>query len=216
MGHSAADKEMEKEILLNDMLVQVGLIQKRFQSEGEDEEKRWMMAQTNDHEVIQFLKESTIIMLHVVDAIGEMQPVNGIAISKHFGIPRGSISKLTRRLLEQEVIQSESLPDNKKEVWFTLTPLGQRIYDIHNRLHAHIGQNVRKFLGKYNVEQMKFLVQCMKDTVQTSWVGDEVEQQEAEAPQETSAMGEVLGLLQQLDDRQLKKAKEIIQIAFLE
>ncbi|SFE53013.1 DNA-binding transcriptional regulator, MarR family [Paenibacillus catalpae] len=210
MTHSA-----EKEILLNEMLVQVGLIQKKFQSEGEDEEKRWMMAQTKDPKAIQFLKETSTIMLHVIDAIGEMQPVNGIAISKHFGIPRGSISKLTRRLVEQEVINSENLPGNKKEVWFSLTPLGQSIYDLHKNLHAQIGQNVRKFLGRYSIEQMKFLLQCMKDTSQTSWVADETKERK-EAPQETSAMSDMLALLQQLDDRKLKKAKELIQVAFFD
>ncbi|GLX66537.1 MarR family transcriptional regulator [Paenibacillus glycanilyticus] len=211
MEHSAA----QKEILLNEMLVQVGLIQKRFQSEGEDEEKRWMMAQTSDPKAVEFLKEATTVILHVVDAIGEMQPVNGIAISKHFGIPRGSISKLTRRLLEQEVIHSQSLPDNKKEVWFSLTPLGQTIFEVHKQLHAHMEQHIRRFLGKYNVEQMQFLVQCMKDTVQTSWVAEEPVQQE-ESPQEATAMGDMLELLQQLDDSQLKKAKELIRIAFVD
>jgi Transcriptional regulators len=211
MGHSA----QEKEILLNEMLIQVGLIQKRFQAEGEDEEKRWMIAQTKDAKAIQFLRETTTVMLHVIDAIGQMQPVNGIAISKHVGIPRGSISKMTRRLVEQEMISSESLPDNKKEVWFSLTPLGQSIYDIHKRLHVHIEHNVRRFLGRYNIEQMKFLVQCMKETSQASWVADEPEPHD-ESSQETSAMGDMLALLQQLDERKLQKAKELIQIAFFD
>lgn len=71
----------------------IEFIQKKFQSEGEDEEKRWMMAQTEDSKVVAFMKEAITIMLHVIDAIGEMQPVNGIAISKHLGIPRGRYPK---------------------------------------------------------------------------------------------------------------------------
>ncbi|CAM3287137.1 winged helix DNA-binding protein [Paenibacillus lupini] len=214
----AAAAHTEKEVLLNEMFIQIGVIQKKFQSEGEDDEKRWMMAQTSDAKVIEILKEATVIMLHVIEAVGEMQPVNGIAISKHFGIPKGSISKITRRLVEQEVMRSEYLPDNKKEVWFSLTPLGQSIYEIHKQLHSHIERNVRKFLGKYNEEQLKFLVQCMKDTSEVSWVedpADETEQQE-ESSKEATVMSDMWMLLQQLDDRKLKKAKELIQVAFFD
>lgn len=39
---------------------------------------------------------------------------------------------------------------------------------------------------------------------------------QTETPRETTAMGEMLALLQQLDERQLKKAMEIIQVAFLD
>lgn len=214
----AAAAHTEKEVLLNEMFIQIGVIQKKFQSEGEDEERRWMIAKTSDTKVIEILKEATVIMLHVIEAVGEMQPVNGISISKHFGIPKGSISKITRRLVEQDVMRSEYLPDNKKEVWFSLTTIGQSIYDIHKQLHSHIEHNVRKFLGRYNQEQLKFLVQCMKDTSETSWVqdpADETEQRE-ESSKEATIMSDMLTLLQQLDDRKLKKAKELIQLAFFD
>ncbi|WP_286154941.1 hypothetical protein [Bacillus sp. FJAT-27264] len=36
-------------------------------------------------------------MLHVLDAIGQLEAVNGITISKQFGFPKGSVSKITRK-----------------------------------------------------------------------------------------------------------------------
>jgi len=194
------------------------------------EERRWMIANTNDPKLVEFLKESSVIMLHVIDAIGELEPVNGISISKQFGIPRGNVSKITRKLVEQKLVQSKSLPDNKKEVLFELTSLGHQVFKLHKLLHIQIEQNVRKFLHRYDVEQLRFLIQCMIDTSEASWVLGEASEEKTEtdqdsqvvptvlhyASQETTAISEILSMLQQLDTRTLKKAKELIQVAFFD
>ncbi|MBW5448941.1 winged helix DNA-binding protein [Cohnella sp. CFH 77786] len=205
-------------------------MQKRIQAEGEDEERRWMMTNTSDVVVIDFLKEATVLMLHVVDAIGESEPVNGVTISKRFGIPRGSVSKITRRLAEQGIIQAESLPDNKKEVLFRLTPTGRQIFMLHQMLHAHIDGNVREFLGQYDLDQIRFLARCMKDMAEASWVRleeDKVEPEEGkeitelsngtiESTWKTEELSDILVMLRQLDAKGLRKAKELIRIAFFD
>ncbi|MBP1989383.1 MarR family transcriptional regulator [Paenibacillus eucommiae] len=223
-------ENIEKEILLKEMMQQVANLQKRFQAEGEDEERSWMITKTSDSRIVEFLRESSVITLHVIDAIGELEPVNGITISKQFGIPRGSVSKITRKLVEQKIIRSEFLPDNKKEVLFHLTSIGQHIYKLHKQLHLHIEQNVRNFLRRYDVDQMQFLVQCMKDTSEASWVETESFEDDSDtaknaqtapgisehASQEGTAIREILSMLQQLDARNLKKAKDLLQVAFFD
>lgn len=211
------------------MMDHVAVMQKRFQAEGEDEERRWMMANASDAAVIDFLKEATVLALHVVDAIGEAEPVNGITISKRFGIPRGSVSKITRRLTEQGVVQAESLPDNKKEVLFRLTSSGTQIYLLHQKLHAHMDRNIREFLGRFDLEQMRFLERCMKETAETSWVRPEtgdIEKKEEQivhdAPVEgiessqAEEIAEITAMLRQLDARKLRKAKELLRIAWFD
>ncbi|MBP1975151.1 winged helix DNA-binding protein [Cohnella thailandensis] len=225
----ASAKSVEQELLVTELISQIAAMQKRFQAEGEDEERLWMMANAPNDEVISFLKEATVMMLHMVDAIGESEPINGITISKRFGVPRGSVSKMTRRLAELGVIQAESLPDNRKEVLFRLTSLGRQIFEIHQRLHVHMNRNVREFLSRYDLDQLRFLVQCMKDTVETSWVrlekGEEEEEEDVASPASTGSgvpsepsrtdeASEIMALLRQLDARKLKKAKELLRIAF--
>ncbi len=228
MSRTRVDANVEQAYLITEMMDQIGVIQKRFQAEGEDEERRWMMARTSDEGVIAFLKEATILMLHIVDAIGESTVVNGITISKRFGIPRGSVSKITRRLSEQGIVQIESLPDNKKEVLFRLTPMGQKVFNLHNELHIHIESNVREFLGRYDLEQMRFLLECMKDTADMSWVRfDEGVDVQEETPvlgesrtdpvdQAAGEVSQILDMLRRLDSTKLRKIKELIRIAFLE
>ncbi len=222
---------IEQALLITDMMHRIAAMQKRFQAEGEDEERRWMMANTSDAAVVDFLKEATVLTLHIVDAIGESEPVNGITISKRFGIPRGSVSKITRRLAEQGIVQAESVPNNRKEVLFRLTSLGWRIFELHQKLHARIDSNVRSFLGRYDLEQIRFLARCMKEAAESSWVrlddareGEPAGSEElpslsadgANPSREMAETSEILAMLRQLDARKLGKAKELIRLAFFD
>lgn len=221
--------EMEQKLLITEIIDHIAAIQKRFQAEGEDEEKKWMMMQTSDEHVAEFLKVATVQMLHVLDAIGELEPTNGITISKRYNIPRGTVSKITRRLAEIDMILVEPLPYNKKEVLFRLTSSGKKVFTLHQQLHQHINQNVRNFLSQYEMEQMRFLLTLMQEVMATSWVEiqqekDEPQQNESsplpvnevEYSQELEEKNEIFAMLQQLDANKLNRAKQLIQLAFFE
>ncbi|WP_342414773.1 winged helix DNA-binding protein [Paenibacillus sp. FSL R10-2782] len=224
------NENFEQTLLIKDIIGHIAAIQKRFQSEGEDEEKRWMIKNATESIVIQFLKEATVQMLHVLDAIGELEPVNGITISRHFGIPRGSVSKITQRLVKLGIIHAESLSSNKKEVLFRLTPSGEQAFKLHKQLHEHMDENFRIFLSRYNLNQIRFLSELMREVLGTSWVGSEMVSVEAEdeqedyklstseisSPRDLQQQNEILGMLQKFDSKKLSKVKELIRIVFLE
>ncbi|MDQ0723498.1 hypothetical protein QF049_004759 [Paenibacillus sp. W4I10] len=109
---------MEKDELIYRLTDNLNQLQKRFQAKEDDEERNWMMKQTDSPAVITFLKSCTVMMLHVLDAIGELEPVNGVRNSQKLDISRGSISKITRKLVGENVNQAEYLPDNKKRSCF--------------------------------------------------------------------------------------------------
>lgn len=84
---------------------------------------------------------------------------------------------------------------------------------------------MRIFLNRYDVEQLRFLVQCMKVTSKTSWVqytakvdSDKAAQEydAGASSQEAVVISEIMDLLQLLDLRSLKKMKDIIQVAFFD
>ncbi|WP_449599745.1 hypothetical protein [Paenibacillus sp. Marseille-Q9583] len=160
------------------------------------------------------------MMLHVIDAIGELEPVNGTTISKHFGIPKGSVSKITRKLVLQQIIRTEFLPDNKKEVLFLTTPLGKEIFDLHQALHKEMSKGINRFLQRYNTDELLFLNQAFEDTLEASWVHSEsAAEEELNAGESIDAMekdeiGQIVNMLNQLDTRNLKKAKAILQDVF--
>ncbi|WP_339812145.1 MarR family transcriptional regulator [Paenibacillus sp. FSL R7-0189] len=219
MTHSF-EKLPNKDILIKKLIEKIPQLQKRFQSE-DDEEKAWLIQNCSNPLIIDFLQDSTVMMLHVIDAIGQLEPVNGTTISKQFGIPKGSVSKITRRLVQQEIIRTEFLPDNKKEVLFLTTSLGKEIFDLHLALHKQMNKGINRFLQRYNTDELLFIIQAFEDTLEASWVHSEsVAEKEllttgaSLEPVENDEMSQIVDMLNQLDTRNLKKAKAVLQAMF--
>lgn len=209
-----------KDILIKKLIEMIPQLQKQFQSE-DDEEKEWLIQNCSNPLIIDFLQDSTVMMLHVIDAIGQLELMNGTTISKQFGIPKGSVSKITRKLVQQEIIRTEFLPDNKKEVLFLTTPLGKEIFDLHLALHKQMNKGITRFLQRYNTDELLFIIQAFEDTLQASWVHSEsVAEKEllttgaSLEPVENDEMSQIVDMLNLLDTRNLKKAKAVLQAMF--
>lgn len=160
---------MVKEPLVTEIMGLFSKIQQRFESE-DDEEKAWLIENAPNTEVAELVQDMTVVELHVLDAIGRLGPVNGITISKQFSIPKGSVSKITRRLLAKQVIVKEFLPHNKKEILFRTTPRGNEVFDLHARLHQQIEVGVTRFLQKYKEEELRLIIRVLGDSLTASWV----------------------------------------------
>ncbi|NOU85300.1 MarR family transcriptional regulator [Paenibacillus sp. LMG 31460] len=225
-------EKQNKDRLIKELLETVNEIQLKFQSE-DDEEKQWLIQNSPNPVVAELMKEMTVMMLHVLDAIGKLEPVNGITISKQFGISKGSVSKITRRLVDKQIIFFEYLPDNKKEILFRTTSLGKQIYLLHEALHHQIDIGVNRFLQRYNEDELRFLVNAFRETLHTSWIQSETygqsiapSQRDACTNEEpdtdkalrsltiTEEMNEIMAMLNKLDSRNLKKAKAILNDVF--
>ena len=139
---------------------------------GENDMKQWMVQNLNNPKVVNALQDSTIMTLRVLDAIGRLEPVNGITVSKESRIPKGSVSKITRRMITQKMITKESLPDNKKEVLFRTTPLGKEIFLAHQAFDQEMAKGFTKFLKKYKPDELDFVVRILQDLVKAKFLND--------------------------------------------
>ncbi|WP_337098816.1 MarR family transcriptional regulator [Paenibacillus sp. YIM B09110] len=169
VNHSEHSEEQNKDALIKALLEVVQNIQTKFLSE-EDEERQWLIENSPNPVIAELVKEMTVMMLHVLDAIGKLEPVNGITISKQFGFSKGSISKITRKMADKQIIQFEYLPDNKKEILFRTTPLGKEIYQLHFDMHRQIDIGVNRYLKRYNESELQFLVNALSEALHTSWL----------------------------------------------
>jgi len=134
------------------------------------ETKQWMVQNSRNPKVAEILLDSTLLTLQVLDAIGKLEPVNGITISKQYQIPKGSVSKTTRRLIAQKLITKETLPNNKKEVLFRLTPLGRDLFEVHRDFDQQMERGFVRFLQKYDSDQLHFLALLLQDVIETSFL----------------------------------------------
>ena len=154
---------------INDLIREMG---ERL-ADGDDYEHQWMADHCDNPEVAALLPDLTVGMLHVLDAIGRLEPVNGITISKQFGIPKGSVSKVTRKLAAKNLIITETIPNNKKEILFRMTPLGKEIFNVHRMMHIEMEQRMSQFLRRYSSDELKFIAQIIQDFGQMRWFSDQ-------------------------------------------
>ncbi|MGE7608772.1 MarR family transcriptional regulator [Peribacillus frigoritolerans] len=220
--------KQNKDRLIKALMVSVNDLQHKFQREN-DEEKQWLIQNSPNLVIAELMKDMTVKMLHVLSAIGKLEPVNGITISKEFGFSKGNVSKITRRLADKQIINFEYIPDNKKEVLFRTTPLGREINRLHQALHEQIDIGVNHFLQRYNDDELQFLVNALQETLHTSWI-DAVTNEKSIALSKrdlytkveidtyktavSEEMNEVIEMLEKLDSRNLKKAKAILNDVF--
>lgn len=147
----------------------LGTIAKQLAPEN-SESWEWMIAHSRNPQVVEILRDSTFLSLRVLDAIGRLAPVNGITVSRQFGIPKGSVSKVTRRLSAQKLILAEPLPGNKKEIFFRLTPLGEELCELHRAFDRQMERGFVRFLQKYDAEQLQAIVRLLQEVSEASFL----------------------------------------------
>jgi DNA-binding MarR family transcriptional regulator len=147
----------------------LGKLTERFDS-AENEEWRWLIAHSPSPLIVEILQDSTATTLRVIDAIGRMEPVKGATISERYRISKGAVSKITRRLIAQELVTPERLPNNKKELLFRLTPLGRDLFDLHRAFDEQMERGFIRFLQRYDVAALRLLVLVLHDATEASFL----------------------------------------------
>jgi DNA-binding MarR family transcriptional regulator len=169
-----------------EILALLAKMTERFDS-AENEEWRWLIAHSPSPLIVETLQDSTPMTLRVIDAIGRMEPVNGITISEQYKIPKGTVSKITRRLLAQNLIGQERLPNNKKELLFRLTSLGRDLFDLHRTFDERMERGFIQFLRRYDAAALRLLASVLRDATEASFLQLGLQPEHAEAPHDELA-----------------------------
>jgi len=89
----------------------------------------------NGYELKNFLQGYKPSEIHCIEFIGNHADSNATKLADSFNMTRGAISKLSKKLIDKELIEVYQKPDNKKEIYFRLTKKGQEIFNTHKKLH---------------------------------------------------------------------------------
>lgn len=93
--------------------------------------------------------------IHTIAAIGDLTEPNVTEIANHMNVTRGAISKITKKLLEQKLIEAYQLPGNKQKIFFRLTSTGQFLYDEHQKRHDLWLKRDDAFIKQFDKEVVK-------------------------------------------------------------
>ncbi|NGQ96765.1 MarR family transcriptional regulator [Brevibacillus sp. SYP-B805] len=101
--------------------------------------------------------------IHVIDCIGHHEPINNIAIAKKMNLSKANVTKITSKLLEADLIKRFQLTDNKKEVYFRLTPKGKQVFDMHAAIHKRKEEQFYRFLDQYTETEQHAILKFLRD-----------------------------------------------------
>lgn len=143
----------------------IGELVVRFTDE-DPAEQEWMHSRCSPA-AQRVLAEVSVSNLHLLDEIpvddGTGTSVNIVGLSHATGIPKGTVSKTMRRLVELGLVARHQLPDNRKEVHLRLTELGAEIRTAHHSLHAEMNSGVPEFLARYSTDELAVVTRVLTD-----------------------------------------------------
>ena len=73
--------------------------------------------------------------LNLIEKVASIPTPNVTKLANASYMTRGAISKLTKKMITNGLLESYQKPENKKERYFRLTAEGQRINKMHQKLH---------------------------------------------------------------------------------
>ncbi|MCK1992343.1 MarR family transcriptional regulator [Peribacillus muralis] len=77
----------------------------------------------------------TLNEIELIENISLIPSANATKLAAASYMTRGAISKLTKKLIGKNIIESYQDAKNKKEIYFRLTTKGQKVNDVHQELH---------------------------------------------------------------------------------
>ncbi|MEK4150341.1 MarR family transcriptional regulator [Carnobacterium sp. FSL E2-0243] len=120
------------------------------------------MSWLNRRKMEDSLKGYTSSEVHCMEYIEKNKDSNVTKLADSFYMTRGAISKLTKKLIKKELIESYQKSDNKKEIYFRLTEKGREAYDIHEKLHNEFSERDKVVFEQVTDEQFNSMLQFVE------------------------------------------------------
>lgn len=100
--------------------------------------------------------------IHTIAAIGDLAEPNVTQIANYMNVTRGAISKITKKLLEQNLIEAYQREGNKQKIFFRLTKSGQFLYEEHEKRHKLWLKRDNAFIKQFDLKTVEQVEKFMK------------------------------------------------------
>lgn len=123
-------------------------------------EKQDALSRLTEHEK---LHEYGYSEIHTIAAVASLPEPNVTSIAQQMKMTKGAVSKIIKRLLSAQAIESYQLPDNKQKVFYSLTEKGEFLCKEHEKRHLLWQERDKQFLSRYSQSRLTFLSEFMTD-----------------------------------------------------
>lgn len=100
--------------------------------------------------------------LHCIEAVGKLERPNGVQLAALLSMTRGAVTKLAKRLLQDGLIERYTLSDNKKEIYYRLTSIGEVLYKQHEVAHTKWEERDIAFLSSVPIKEQQVVLEFLQ------------------------------------------------------
>lgn len=103
--------------------------------------------------------------LHLLETIAAHPKSNTTEIAELIGVTKGAVSQQTKKLEAKGLIQRYNIENNDKEVFFSLTDDGSKLYEAHAVMHQELYDNLQRLtdgLSTQDIEKIHNYLRSIK------------------------------------------------------
>ncbi len=100
--------------------------------------------------------------IHTIRAIHDLPQPNVTAIAEYLKLTKGAISKITKKLISQGLIDTYMLADNNQKIFFSLKEKGEDLYREHEKRHSLWQERDNIFLASFSKQELENITFFMK------------------------------------------------------
>jgi DNA-binding MarR family transcriptional regulator len=130
---------------------------------NDDSEKNWLIERTANQQLKKLIPQLSVLCLHTLEIISQHECIKGIDIAHNLNVTKGAISKVTRRLLNHGLIKKSQRPTNLKEIYFSVTPLGTELANLHEQLHMEFDKKSLELLKRYDLASLELVADFLEN-----------------------------------------------------
>lgn len=116
------------------------------------------MVWLNSIKMKESLKDYKPSEIHCMEFIGKNIDSNVTKLADSLYMTRSAISKLTKKLMQKDLIESYQKPENRKEIYFRLTQKGEAVIKIHEELHKEHQERDKAIFEQFTQEQFDIMI----------------------------------------------------------
>ena len=130
--------------------------------------QQWLLNQIESVELQETAKKLSILSIQVLIEIAKDLNQNATDIANTLNVTRGGVSRIAKRLIQEDLIKEIRKKENLKEIHYQLTIKGQDIYKVQLKLIEKINYEHLKIIQSFSKEEQLTIAKYLKQVSQLS------------------------------------------------
>jgi DNA-binding MarR family transcriptional regulator len=91
---------------------------------------------------------------HTIEAVGRLPQMSVTDVANAFGITKSAASQMVSKLCSKGFLNKQQAPHSNKECQLTLTPVGKKAFEAHERFHGQDREALVERLSAFSLSQI--------------------------------------------------------------